>query len=181
MKLKRPIKIAGLLILFLVSILPVEAQGVVHLGPGGSYLFSQPIPVEGKIDELGATSFEVRFGFAGDLFAVGDSLRVDILSTPTSLIPLATGTTSNPPWINQNVIRLVWTGTPWNAGNGAVRLTMLNGSVDVTTLDAITVYQFTRLFYSFPVPEPGSASLLLFTGAVLGGARWFGRLKRRTE
>ena len=175
MKLKHAIAIAGVLIALLVSTLPAAAQGLVHLGTGDSYLFSQPIPIEGKIDEAGGTSFEVMFGFTGDLFAVGDSLRVDILSTPTSLTPLATGTTSNPPWINQSIIRLVWTGTPWNAGNGAVRLTMLNGSVDVTSLDAITVYQFTRLSYSFPVPEPSSSLLLLFGGAVLGGVRWINR------
>ncbi len=162
--------------LFLVSTLPASAQSVIHLGTGGSYLFSQPTRLGFKIDELGATSVVIDLGFTGDVFTSGDSMQVDVLSTPTSLTPLLTGTFSYPAWTFG--IHNQWLGVPWNAGNGAIRLTMLSGSVDVSSFSVRTTLNFTELDYSYTIPEPSSSLLLLFSGAVPGGVRW---IERRTK
>ena len=165
--------------LLIVSNLPASAQGVIHLGQGDSYLFVQPTFIRGQIDDGGAMFIRINLGFTGDLFTMGDRLQVDILSTPTSLLPLLTNTVSNPPWTNENGIGNVWTGQIWNASDGAVRLTVLVGSVDVSSVAAITAYQFTERFYSYTIPEPNSSLLFLFSGAALGGMRWINRRKKR--
>ncbi len=175
MKPKYKINIAGLVILFVVFILSADAQSVIHLGTGDSYLFSQPSFVRGQIDEGGGDYFLVQLGFTGDLFTLGDSLRVDVLASPTSLTPLTTGTASNPPWIIAGQINFSWIGSPWDTAHGAVRLTMLTGSVDVASVLGISASQFIQRTYSFPVPEPSSLLLLLFTSAAIGGVRWINR------
>ncbi len=180
MKLKHPIKITGLLMLLLVSTLPADAQGVVHLDQGGSYLFFQPTLVRVQTDESGRTNSVVQLGFMGDLVALGDSLQVDVLSSPTSPTSLATSTASNPPLASDNKIIFSWPDVPWiwYPPDGAVRVTMLAGSVDVASVTAIVTSRFAQGTYAFSVPEPGSSLLLLFSGAVLGGRRW---INRRTK
>ena len=179
MNLKRPIKIAGLLILFLVSTLPADAQSVIHLGTGDSYLFSRPTLVDGKIDEVGRTASGVLAGFTGDLFTAGDSLQIDLFTTPTSPTPLATSTVSNPPWTDTTGAGNNWLGIRWDSGTGAVRLTMLSGSVDVSSLQAVTYYRFEQLSYSYTIPEP-STPLLLAPGLLwlFFGSRQSGRNKK---
>lgn len=173
-----------ILAILIVSILNTRAQGVIHLGSGDSYLFSRPTITGGQIDESGAMYLQVRFGFTGDLFDLGDSLRLDILSAPTSVTPLVTtvisNTASNPPWISPNGIGFEQSGIIWNAQSGVVRLTMLSGGVDISGASAITINHFSEIHYSYTIPEPGSSSLLLVCGAVFGGVRWIGERKRRT-
>ena len=159
----------------LITSLPAKAQGVVHIAPGSNYLFSNPKYLEGKIDELGATTIVIDLGFTGDIFTSGDNMQVDVLSTPTSLTPLLTSTFSYPAWTFG--IHNQWLGVPWNAGNGAIRLTMLSGSVDVSSFSVRTTLNFSELDYSYTIPEPSSSLLLLFSGAVLGGVHWFDRRK----
>ena len=79
----------GLIVLVLLLIwnCPTNAQGIIHLSAGDSYLFTQPTFVSGFIDESGTTYVAFSLGFSGDLFASGDSLQVDIFLTPTSLTP----------------------------------------------------------------------------------------------
>ena len=163
MRLKLQINHLVLALLFLSS-LPADAQGVIHLSPGDTYLFSQPLFVQGQIDEAGRTFINIFLGFAGDLFTPGDSLQVDILSTPTSLTPLVSSTVSNPPSTVENQIGISWPQA-WNADNGAVRVTMLNGSVDISSVRAITDSHFSEIFYSYTIPEP-SVPLLLAPGLV---------------
>ena len=164
---------------FLVSMLLIasgsrgNAQGVVHLDPGGSYLFSQPTQIQFKIDELGSTFVVIDLGFTGDILTAGDSLQVDILSAPTSLTPLLAGTFSYPAWTFG--IHGQWLGVPWDASAGAVRLTMLSGSVDVSSFSARTGNNYLERVYSYTIPEPSSSILILFTGAVLGAVRWIDR------
>ena len=172
-KLKHQIKIAGWWMLFLVSTPPAGAQGVVHIGSGSSYLFSQPTFIGGKIDEAGLTSVVIDLGFTGDVLTAGESFQIDILSAPTSLTPLLTGTFSYPFGTHNQ-----WLGVPWDAGNGAIRLTMLSGSVDVSSLTAKTASNNLERDYSYTIPEPSSSLLLLFSGAVPGGVRW---IERRTK
>ena len=51
-------------------------------------------------------------------------------------------------------------GIRWDAGTGAVRLTMLSGSVDVSSLQAVTYYRFEQLSYAYTIPEPATPLLL---------------------
>ena len=169
---------AAVLALLFFSSLPARAQGVIHFGAGDTYLFTQPTLVGGKLDEAGARYFTVRLGYTGDLFTLGDSLQVDVLSTPTAVTNLATSTVSNPPSTYENGITFSWLGGPWDTANGAVRLTMLSGSVDVSSVSAITADGYTQRYYSYTIPEPGSSLLFLFSGAVLGGVHWFNRRKK---
>ena len=145
--------------------------------PAAPNLVSQPTQLGFKIDELGATSIVIDLGFAGDIFTSGDNMQVDVLSTPTSLTPLLTGTFSYPAWTFG--IHNQWLGVPWNAGNGAIRLTMLSGSVDVSSFSVRTTLNLIELNYSYTIPEPGSSLLFLFSGTVLGGMHWFDRRKKR--
>ena len=151
------------LLLLMVASLSASAQGVIHLGPGDSYLFSQPTVVSGQPQEIPVTFIGVSLGFTGDLFTAGDSFQIDILSTPTSLIPLTTGMVSNPPSTQTDLTGMRWLGQPWDAFGGAIRVTMLNGSVDISSVQATTIYNFTRRDFSYAIPEP-AAGLLLVPG-----------------
>jgi len=95
----------GLLTLPLSTLSPV-APRVIHLNQGDSYSFSQPTLPVSQIDEAGQRLVAVSLGFTGDLFTSGDSLQIDILSSPTSLTPLATRTISNPPWTRPDLAGL---------------------------------------------------------------------------
>src|ERR1051325_266167 len=151
------------------------AQGTIHFGTGDSYLFSQPTLTGGQINE-GATFVTFRVSFNDDLFNPGESLQIDLLSTPTSLTPLATGIVSNSASITLTATGYDWPGQDWNAQNGAVRLTVLFGSVGVSGATATTASLSTsERFYSYTIPEPSSGSLILFGSAAFGAVRWFKR------
>ena len=153
------------LILLLIGNHPANAQGVIHLSAGDSYLFIQPTLVTGQIEEAGLRFITVSLGFSGDLFTLGDSLQMDVFSTPSSLTPLTTGIVINPPWTRTDLTSLHWVGQRWDAPSGALRVTMLSGSVDISSVDAITAYGFFEGFYAYAIPEP-SVSLLLAPGLV---------------
>ena len=173
--------ISSVLAILLSSSLLTGAQGVIPLGQGDGYLFVQPTFVRGQINEAGVTFITISIGFSGDLFTPGDSLQIDVFTSPISVTPLATSTVSNPPWTRGDLTGASWTGQIWNAPGGAVRLTMLSGSVDISSVMAITAaYNSGEVFYSYTIPEPDSSLLLLFSGALFGGVRWIKRRKKRT-
>jgi len=151
---------------------------MIHLGQGDSYLFTNPNYVRGQLDETGITGIVVHVGFTGDLFTLGDSLQVDVFATPTSLTPLLTSAASNPPWTFESLIIFAWGGQIWSAPGGAVRLTMLSGSVDVSSVEPNTIYGFQDKYYSYTIPEPSVSLLIPFGIAALGGARCMSRRKK---
>ena len=157
----------GLIVLVLLLIwnCPTNAQGIIHLSAGDSYLFTQPTLVQAQIDEGGGTFISVLVRVSGDLFTAGDSLQMDVFSTLTALSPLATGSVTNPPWTITGGASLQWLGQPWDAPSGAIRITMLSGSVDISSVEATSAHDFFRGNYSYTIPEP-SVSLLLAPGLV---------------
>ncbi len=172
------IKLLVLTLLFTWNV-PANAQGIIHLGPGDSYLFTQPTLIMGQIDEGGGTYFSVLVGFNGDLFTAGDSLQMDIFTTPADISPLVTGIVTNPPWTITSAVSIQWLNQLWSAPSGAIRITMLTGSVDISNVGATTAHNFFRGNYSYSVPEPAAASLFAVGVGLLGRACW--RKHRKLE
>src|ERR1051325_1713493 len=85
---------ALILLLLLLLSRSAGAQGVIHLNAGDSYLFSQPTFTGFQFNET-SVFVVVRVSFNGDLFDPGESLRIDLLTSPTSVNSLATGVASN--------------------------------------------------------------------------------------
>ena len=154
------------LVLLVVGNYPANAQGVIHIGQGDSYLFSQPLPTDIQNAEGIQVFVTLQVGFSGDLFAQGENMQLDIYSSPTSLTPLTTGTITNSTLTSLTGTQIGWVRQPWqpwNAATGAVRLTMLSGSVDVSGASVTTCDSRTIRSYSYTIPEP-SVPLLLTPG-----------------
>ena len=158
--------------------MPACAQGVVHLGPGDSYLYSNATRLDFGIFEGFTTNLWVTVLFSNDSLGPGDSFQIDASSSPPVFMNLATGIatnyTSGTEWSG---FQFKWDAVGWNGNQpGTIRLTMLAGSMDVSSVLAYNVHYFNYEHYSFAVPEP-SASLLIAAGVGLfAGAR---RLKHR--
>ena len=157
------------LVLLLIGNSPANAQGVIHLNQGDSYVLSQPTFTDIQIDENGAIYVVILVGFSGNLLTLGESMQADILSSPTSLTPLATGNVTNSTVTPATGEGFDWLRQPWIFGwdpaNGAVRLTMLSGGVDIFGVSVTTWHDFSKRSYSYTIPEP-SVPLLLTPGLV---------------
>ena len=165
-------------LLLIIPSLPARAQGVIHLGPGDSSLFSNLIghAIYNNEGGLPLTYLEVNVFFGVDLFEPGDSYQVDAFFPPTAAIPMATAVNNTSSELHNS--STAWGGVAWPLGQpGAIRITMLTGSVDVRFVQVISFNNST--YYDvdyFLAPEP-NASLLVAVGVGLfGGAR---RLKHR--
>ena len=152
--------------IWIASVIIASAQSVIHLNQGDSYLFSQP-SLTGIQNAEGFQIFVTfQVGFSGDLLAQGESMQMDIFSSPASPTPLATGTITNSTITSLTGTQIGWVRQPWqpwNAATGAVWLTMLSGSVDVSSASTTTSDSFTIRSYSYTIPEP-SVPLLLAPG-----------------
>ena len=171
-------KLAIVSLLLISSRKPAFAQGVIHLGPGDSSLFSNLIghAIYNNEGGLPLTYLEVNVFFGVDLFEPGDSYQVDAFFPPTAAIPMATAVNNTSSELHNS--STAWGGVAWPLGQpGAIRITMLTGSVDVRFVQVISFNNST--YYDvdyFLAPEP-NASLLVAVGVGLfGGAR---RLKHR--
>ena len=172
------VTLAILSLLLIIQSLPARAQGMVHLGPGDSYLFSNATLDYSYINEGLYQGLWVTVGWSGDLFGPGDSFQIDAFSSPPATAVLATGISTNyTAGTEFGSIQFRWNGVYWNYGTpGSIRITMLTGSADVSSIAADNYPPLQRQHFSFQVPEPG-ASLLVTVGlGLFGGAR---RLKHR--
>ena len=172
---------AILALLFIIQSSTATAQGVVHLGPGDSYLFSNATRInQGTIEGFPRTNLLVQVGCTGDLFDPGDSYQLDAFSTPTSSTPMGTIVITNNSVNSYGVLLAPIigpgnTGVAWISGQpGALRMTMLAGSANVNSVLADNYYISVFETFSFPVPEPNSLSLL-----ALGAVAVIGRTRKR--
>ena len=159
----------------ILSILSAAAQGVVHLGPGDNYLFSNPNAhtIGNETDGHPHTALEFNVVFGVDSFGSGDSYQMDAFFPTTAAIPMATVVLDGP-----FSGSFSWVGVAWPLGQpGAFRMTMLAGSVDVRFIQAVSNNNSTFYdLYYFIVPEPGASLLVAVGVGLFGGAR---RLKHR--
>jgi hypothetical protein len=123
---------------------------------------------------------QVTFSFAAsDLFDVGDSFKVDYFSNSLAASPdrsiTYAGTSPASSLLAENLAPQLFNPVILNWGSdlqGAMRLTMLTGSVDLTSTQ-VQVWNGSNYFasnYSFspsPVPEPSSALLFASVAPLL--------------
>ena len=151
---------------WLAFCLQTRAQLTLSAGDHWDYQFSN-LPKTGTVSAFGATPSGV-FDFTVDnsTFQSGDMLRFEMFETDTSQVPICSGVMSSAPPFTGSCE----TDLAWQDRQGAVRLTMLSGSVtvDSVTVEAITTgpslssYDVNSVTF-VPVPEPGSLTLFAAT------------------
>jgi hypothetical protein len=159
-------KVLPLLLLALVR-LSASGQGVI-LGPGDSFQFEfSSLQYAGPAQNYGSS---LAVDFALGSFMENESLRLELFSNTFSDTALA-GTyqgTSNPNAYYGIVV--VW-GSPsqpyWPDLQGAVRVSMLSGSAEVTAIQIQQVVGGSLYFQRFSVPEPSALSLFAMSAVPL--------------
>jgi hypothetical protein len=160
-------------------VLCVQSYGQLSLNPGESWAYQfDNLPKTGTVSAFGATPGGVfEFMVDSSTFQSGDMLRFEMFENDTSEVPICSGVmTSAPPFTGS-----CETDAAWQDRQGAVRLTMLAGSVtiDTITVKAITTgpslssYDVNSVTFA-PVPEPEPVTLSLFAVAfyVTLGRSW---------
>jgi len=109
----------------------------------------------------------------------GDTIRLEMFEDSLTEAPIDSRT-----WMNQSLV-ICQAANAWGDLQGAIRLTMLSGSVtvDVITLRALTPSGGTPLLNKWestfqPVPEPSTCALL--GTSFVAGLFWRIRTKNRT-
>ena len=157
------------------------AQDVLHLGEGQSFTFqftSLPFVQAGALEPLGGAAF---FNFSGNLLDPGERLRIELFENSFGEAPVQV--------FEEHPISVrhgagAFASLAWQDLQGAVRLTMLQGSLDVSSLVLTAVNNdfpdnmFTYYQQVIPVPEP-SSMLIAIVGACTGLCFAVARRRRR--
>lgn len=157
--------------------LSAQAQGV-HLSAGDTLAigFDGVDLNDCFFDREGLTQNSVLIAFGIDILSTGESLRLELFENNLSEPPFATQSYS--PQTSSTFAILAGGESRWSDQQGIVRVSMINGSVDV---------DFAHFIYAprrdvgcpvlISVPEPGSLTLSAF-GGMVGAAGWYYRRKR---
>lgn len=151
------------------------AQGVL-LGPGDTYSYSFSNLNYGG--ELGGGKPQASFSahFTGDLLDPGESVRLEMFESSLSDSPVASLDVTALTTARSRADLFVGTNPlPWLDFQGAVRFTMLSGSVGLASVGVNTMIGTSSYGVLTAVPEPGSLALLCL--GLAAGAVW--RLKWR--
>lgn len=157
-------------------VLCLESHGQLSLNPGESWAYQfNNLPKTGMVSAFGATPGGV-FEFMVDsaTFQSGDMLRFEMFENDTSEVPICSGVMSSAPPFTGSCE----TDAAWQDRQGAVRLTMLAGSVTVDTITvkaiipgpSLSSYDVNSVTFA-PVPEPGPVTLTLLAATFYVGLR----------
>jgi hypothetical protein len=162
----------------------LQGYGQLLLNPGDSWAYQfSDLPKTGTVSIFNSTpSGVLDFTIDGATFQSGDVLRFEMFENSASEAPICTGTLSSAPPFEG----MCETNMAWQDRQGAIRLTMLSGSV---TVDNITVKAIipgasltvNDVYSSTFVPLPEPATLSLFAAALCAGLFGRHRMRRMEE
>jgi len=163
---------------------PGYAQLVLNPGDAWLYDFSN-LPKTGSTPVFGTNpGGSFQFSINGSTFQNGDMLRYEMFENSSTEPPICSGTMSSAPPFD----RTCSSDFSWQDRQGAIRLTMLSGSVEVDsiTITAITSgpslssYDVNSVSFT-PVPEPGAPALLATGCLTAFGIHRTWRRRRRSD
>jgi hypothetical protein len=148
-----------ILIGFLVSTLGFVAEGQIYLTAGNSYVFDFTIPLvrPAANDPAGAV-----FGFTGGAWGA----QMDFFADTLADTPFLTETYSHTGASESIGFGVYFDTAPWPDRQGAVRVTVLSGGLQ---LDGFRVHEvvggsFCTTSWITPVPEPAGTNLMAVGG-----------------
>ncbi len=153
----------------LLTTIGVYAQGSLTLNAGDIYTYQfSSLPLQGTWDVQeppGLPRGQVNGFFLPGSFQPGSSLLVEMFEDSTSSSPIASQTLISPVGFSPPPGPLLWSLDAWQDLQGAVRLSMLSGSVTIDLFQVTANRDDSGVLNSFgssalPVPEPNSIRLI---------------------
>jgi len=163
----------------LVALLLLQCSAssqTLHLSTGESFSYEfQTLPFNNLLPygtPANVGYFGMSFPLGGDLLTTGESVRMEWFENTLQDVPTASVTRSGTN--NPTTEFAIPQANMWQDLQGAVRVTVISGEIDLDNLLVAVVRDFDKYGQTVPVPEPGTMAL----GAVASLIAFYSLLRR---